>query len=443
MAEITSGRARRMLSVGGLTTSVGGSYLWQALKRPFQSASEQDRTLLETHVRNAAKIVSRSQELRGAFMKLVQMLSMRNDLLPPEALDVLATVQSQVPPMPYERVREVVIEDLGQPPEALFEHFEPEAFAAASLGQVHRARLPGGRTVAVKVQYPGVDATVRQDIKNIRALITVFTSIARDVMGQQVDKDEVAEELEARLAEELDYRAEAQNLERFRALLADDPEVVVPRVFPARSGRRVLTMQYLRGYPLSDLLLPGVDQGLKDWLALKLFRLLWRQVLELGALHGDPHPGNYLVTHHPRLGLLDFGSVRFFEPAIRRGYLRLARGILAGDDAEMAAACGDLGYQGGDPEALVRILHVVCEPLEHDTEYDARNYDLVERGWRIQQIAFAHKQLGAAPGHQVLLLRALAGLDAHLKALGAVHNYRRLFAEVVEAAAARHREEDA
>jgi predicted unusual protein kinase regulating ubiquinone biosynthesis (AarF/ABC1/UbiB family) len=308
--------------------------------------------------------------------------------------------------------------------------------------------LAGGRTVAVKVQYPGVDVTVRQDIKNIRALIAVFTSIARDVMGREVDKDEIAEELEARLGEELDYRNEAQNLVRFRTLLADDPEVVVPRVFPERSGRRVLTMQYLQGYPLADVLLPGVDQSLKDWLALKLFRLLWRQVLELGALHADPHPGNYLVSihprlGHPRLGLLDFGSVRFFEPAVRRGYVRLARAILAGDDAEMAAACGDLGYRGGDVEAIVRILHVVCEPLEHDVEYDPRHYDLVERGWRIQQIAFEHKQLGSAPGHQVLLLRALAGLDAHLKALGAVHNYRRLFAEVVEKAAARTAEEDA
>jgi predicted unusual protein kinase regulating ubiquinone biosynthesis (AarF/ABC1/UbiB family) len=442
MADLTSGRARRMLSVGGLTTSVGSSYLWQALKRPFQSASEKEQSLLETHVRNAAKIVSRSQELRGAFMKLVQMLSMRNDLLPPEALEVLATVQSQVPPMPWERVREVLAADLGQPPEALFEDFEPDAFAAASLGQVHRARLPGGRTVAVKVQYPGVDATVRQDIKNIRALITVMMGIG-EALGQQVDKEEVIAELEARLAEELDYQNEARNMERFRALLADDPEVVVPRVFPERSGRRVLTMQYLRGYPLSELMLPGVDQAMKDWIALKLFRLMWRQVLDLGALHGDPQPGNYLVTHHPRLGLLDFGSVRFFEPAIRRGYLRMARGILAGDDAEMMAACRDLGYRGGDLEAVVRILHVVCEPLEHDVEYDARNYDLVERGWRIQQIAFEHKQLGAAPGHQVLLLRALAGLDANLKALGAVHNYRRLFAEVVEAAAVRHAQEDA
>src|SRR6185295_3289582 len=147
-----SGRARRMLSVGRLTTTVGSSYLWQAVKRPFQSASRTERTLLEAHVRNAQRVVAGSKELRGAFMKLAQMLSMRNDLFPAEALEVLSVVQSSVPPMPFEQIRELLTEELGAPPEELFRRFEPDAFAAASLGQVHRAELPAGDPVAIKVQ---------------------------------------------------------------------------------------------------------------------------------------------------------------------------------------------------------------------------------------------------------------------------------------------------
>ena len=139
MAEITAGRARRMLSVGGLTTAVGGSYLWQAMKRPFQSSERQDAALLETHLRNARRLVERSTELRGAFTKLAQLLSMRNDLFPQEALDVLAAVQSSVPPMPWKTVRGVLTRELGAPPEERFRHIEHAAFAAASLGQVHRA----------------------------------------------------------------------------------------------------------------------------------------------------------------------------------------------------------------------------------------------------------------------------------------------------------------
>src|SRR5439155_4948 len=222
VADITSGRTRRMLSVGRLTTSVGGSYLWQAIQRPFQSASRHERTLLETHIRNAQRVVARSKELRGAFMKLAQMLSMRSDLLPAEALEVLSVVQSSVPPMPWARIRRVLAAELGAPPEERFRRFEREAFAAASLGQVHRAELARGQRVAVKVQYPGVAATVQQDLKNVKALLRVFTAMARDLARQDVDTGEVAAELEARLREELDYLNEAANLERFRRLLADD-----------------------------------------------------------------------------------------------------------------------------------------------------------------------------------------------------------------------------
>jgi predicted unusual protein kinase regulating ubiquinone biosynthesis (AarF/ABC1/UbiB family) len=437
MADITSGRTRRMLSVGRLTTAVGSSYLWQALKRPFQSASRAERTLLEAHIRNAERIVSRSTELRGAFMKLAQMLSMRRDLFPVEALEVLSVVQSSAPPMPFTDVRRVLAEELGPSAERAFRRFEPEAFAAASLGQVHRAETRSGEAVVVKVQYPGIADTVRQDVKNVKALIRVLTTIARDVMRQDINRDEVAAELEARLHEELDYEHEAQNLERFRRLLADDPEVMIPRVYRKLTTRRVLTMSRLEGYPIQDIMAPGVDQKLKDWVAVKLFRLLWRQVLEFGVLHTDPHPGNYLVTHHPRLGILDFGAVRVFEPPIRRAYLRLARGLLAHDDGEIGAACRDLGFLGpkDDPAPLVRIVHIVSEPLERDAPFDPQDYDLMERAAQVTQVAFAHRVF-RAPGHQVFMFRALLGGDAYLKALGTVRNWHRIFRATVEAAGA-------
>src|SRR5439155_21681419 len=182
---------------------------------------------------------------------------------------------------------------------------------------------------------------------------------------------------------------------------------------------RVLTMEYLEGYPINAILAPGVDQTLKDWIAVKLFRLLWRQVLEFGVLHTDPHPGNYLVTHHPRLGILDFGSVRVFEPEIRAGYLALARGLLAPDDARIAAACRALGFvpEGADPAPLVRMMHIVCEPLERDAPFDPRSYDVMERAGQVTQLAFEHR-LFRTPGHQVFLFRALVGVDAYLRALG-------------------------
>src|SRR5262249_17565299 len=152
------------------------------------------------------------------------------------------------PPMPYDRVRDVLTSELGAPPEERFASFEREAFAAASLGQVHRATLADGTVVAVKVQYPNVADTVRQDLKNVRTLVKTVTTLVRDVMRQDFDREEVVRELEARLQEELDYRREADNVELFRRLFAGDREVMIPRVYRELSAGRVLTLEFLDGY---------------------------------------------------------------------------------------------------------------------------------------------------------------------------------------------------
>ena len=427
-STLTTGRARRVLKVGTLTTSVGGSYIWQALKRPFQSEARTERDLLDTHVRNALRIVERSTELKGAFMKLTQMLSMRSDLLPLAALEILATVQSSVPPMPYDVIRERITHELGAPPERCFARFEPVAFAAASLGQVHRAVLPTGEDVVVKIQYPGVDETVVQDLKNARALLQTFARIGRDVMRQKIDASEIYAELEERLGEELDYVNEAANLARFRRLFADDPELVVPEPYPAFSSRRVLTMSALEGYPLQDILAPGVEQGLKDWVAIKYFRILWRQIFEFGVLHTDPHPGNYLVTHHPRLCMLDLGSVRVFPDPIRRGYVALARAILADDEAAMSDAFVRLGYldAADDPAPMFRIMRIIFEPVLHDRPYDPRQYHPVDRAMEVAAIGLEHR-IFKAPGHRLFLVRALIGLESYVQQFGTVANWHRLF----------------
>jgi len=432
-SRLTRGRARRVLKVGELATSVGTSYVWEALKSPFRSKGQRQQALLDTHIRNAVRIVESSKELKGAFMKLVQMLSMRDDMLPAEALSVLSVVQSQVPPMAYAEIRAQVKRELGRTPEQLFRAFDEEAFAAASLGQVHRAVLKDGTEVVVKVQYPGVDETVEQDLSNIKALLQVFQMIGRDVMQQKIDNREVYQELEERLHEELDYVNEAKNIALFQKMFADDPEVMIPEVYPEYCSRRVLTMSRIDGYPLADILKPGIDQSTKDWVALKYFRVTWRQIFEFGTLHTDPHPGNYLVSFHPRLALLDFGSIRVFPEQIRRGYHGLAEAMLADDAPAMAANLVRLGFldRGDDPEPMIRIMRLIFEPVLVDRKYDPRKYDVLERGMQIATIGIENR-LFKAPGHRVFLARALIGLDAYLKQLGTVANWHRVFRACVE-----------
>jgi predicted unusual protein kinase regulating ubiquinone biosynthesis (AarF/ABC1/UbiB family) len=431
--NLTRGRTKRVLKVGELATSVGSSYIWEALKSPFRSAPKRQQALLDTHIRNAMRIVESSKELKGAFMKLVQMLSMRDDILPTEALKVLSVVQSQVPPMAYEEIRAQVRRELGKYPEQLFQRFDQEAFAAASLGQVHRASLKTGEEVVVKVQYPGVDETVQQDLRNVKALLQVFTLIGRDVMRQNIDQSEVYQELEERLHEELDYINEAKNIALFQKMFADDDEVLIPAVYPEFSSRRVLTMSLLEGYPFSDVLKPGVDQALKDWVALKYFRVMWRQIFEFGTLHTDPHPGNYLVTYHPKLAILDFGSIRIFPENIRKAYHGLAGAILRRDNKAMADCLVRLGFidKGDDPTGMIKIMDVIFEPVLVDEVYDPRDYDSLEKGMEVASIGLEHR-LFKAPGHRVFLARALIGLDSYLKQLGTVANWHRIFTACVE-----------
>ena len=430
---LTQGRAKRALQVGSLTTSVGSSYLWHTLKRPFQSANKKEQELLDLHLQNALRIVESSRELRGAFMKLVQMLSMRSDLFPSEVLHILSVVQSSVPPMDYDLIRAQVKKELGKYPEQLFKSFDREAFAAASLGQVHRACLKSGEEVVMKVQYPGVDETVEQDLKNIQALLHIFTLITRDVLRQKFDASEIYQEMEERLKEELDYVHEANNIALFQRLFADDADVIIPRVYPDFSSRRVLTMGYIDGYKIQDILAPGVDKELKDWVAIKYFRITWRQIVEFGVLHTDPHPGNYLVTYHPKLAMLDFGSVRVFPDEIRTGYLMLAKAILERDEKTMACCFVLLGYLGpdDDPAPLVRVMYIIFEPVLEDRVYDPRDFDSVGKTMEITAIGLENR-IFRAPGHRLFLVRALLGLDSYVHQFGTATNWHRLFRECVE-----------
>jgi len=430
---LTQGRTKRALQVGSLTTSVGSSYLWHALKRPFQSAGKKEQELLDLHLQNALRIVDSSRELRGAFMKLVQMLSMRNDLFPPEVLNILSVVQSSVPPMDYDLIRAQVKRELGKYPEQLFKSFDSRAFAAASLGQVHRARLKSGEDVVVKIQYPGVDETVGQDLKNMKALLQVFTLITRDVLRQKFDATEIYQEMEERLREELDYLHEANNIALFQRLFADDDEMIIPRVHPDFSSRRVLTMEFIDGYKLQDILAPGVDKELKDWVAVKYFQITWRQLFAFGVLHTDPHPGNYLVTYHPKLAMLDFGSVRLFPEEIRKGYHALAKAILARDEETMARCFVLLGYldPADDPAPLVRIMYIIFEPVLEDRVYDPHDFHSVEKAMEVTAIGLENRIFNA-PGHRLFLVRALLGLDSYVQQFGTVTNWHRLFRGCVE-----------
>jgi predicted unusual protein kinase regulating ubiquinone biosynthesis (AarF/ABC1/UbiB family) len=431
--SITSGRARRAIKMGELASQVGSSYLWNQLRRPFLSVPARERELLETHIRNAQRIVESSTQLRGAFMKLIQMLSIRKDLLPGEALDVLRATQSSVPPMNFATISEQIRKEIGKRPEAIFRSFDQTAFAAASLGQVHRAVTRDGVEVAVKVQYPGVEDTVEQDLRNLKLLLRTLQALGHDLMRQQIDTGSVYKELEQRLREELDYLNEARNMTEFGRRLGGDDQLMIPRYIKEMSSRRVLTMTFVDGYPLADVMGPEVDFDLREWVAEKIHEFAWRQILEFGMLHTDFHPGNYLVSHHPRLGVLDFGSIRRFPEPVRKANVMVARAILSGDDKSLGIAMTRLGYIERDqnPAPMVKIIHMLFEPMIVDRKFDPADYDTVAKAAKVGEIALENR-LYKSPAHSVFLIRALVGLEGITRGLGVKTNYRRIFESAVE-----------
>ncbi|HXN84565.1 MAG TPA: AarF/ABC1/UbiB kinase family protein [Candidatus Binataceae bacterium] len=433
--DITSGRARRAIKMGELASQVGYSYLWTSLRRPFLNAGAREKELLETHIKNAQRIVEGSSQLRGAFLKLIQMLSMRHDLLPGEALDVLRATQSGVPPMSYPMIAEQIRKELGDKPERLFRNFDQTAFAAASLGQVHRAKLKDGRDVAVKVQYPGVEKTVDQDLQNLKLLLTTLGSLARDVMRQKVDVATVYGELEVRLKEELDYYLEARNMTEYGKSFADDPGIMIPQVVKDLSSQRVLTMTYIDGYPLIDVLGGAVEEDLRRWVARKCSEFAWRQLLEFGMIHTDFHPGNYLVTYHPKIGVLDFGSIRRFSESIRKGYLQVAKAIVDDDDKSLVSGLTKLGFidRVQDPKPMLQVIHILFEPMYTRGEFDPVSYDTVKKVQQVGELALGNK-LYKSPDHSVFLLRALVGLEGIITGLAVKDNYREIFVRCVERA---------
>jgi predicted unusual protein kinase regulating ubiquinone biosynthesis (AarF/ABC1/UbiB family) len=272
-------------------------------------------------------MVTEMQDLRGPAMKLGQLLSMQSGVLPDEALAELSTLQREAPGMHPSLVRAQFRAAMGKSPEQLFRSFEDVPFAAASLGQVHRAVTRGGETVAVKIQYPGIDDAVRNDFKWLRAV-----SAASQM--KRYFPETLMRELEVHIVAETDYAQEARNIEFFRRGLAPLGYVEVPRVHADLSRGTVLTLSHVAGESIDAFLARRPSQRVRDLVGERLFELFYFQLLRLEAFHADPHWGNYLFRTDGTIGLVDFGCVKY----LTREFVDNLRAVFlyAGDRASAA-----------------------------------------------------------------------------------------------------------
>ncbi|MHB1048248.1 MAG: ABC1 kinase family protein [Thermoanaerobaculia bacterium] len=314
----------RLLELGGLAVRAGTSTAASFVSSLGRPAAAREALQLEELVRNARRLVATLGEMKGAAMKVGQMLSLQDALLPPEVAAVLRSLQKETPSLPLEMVEDQLAEELGDPLQ-LFASFEPEAFAAASIGQVHRAVLRDGRQVAVKIQYPGIDRMVEADLGNLRRVLKSVVALV-----SKVDFEPIWQELRARLREELDYLHEAERMRRMAELHAGVPEIVIPRVVEEASTGRILTTEYEEGLSPDEACSPETPQHLKDRWGVVLFDFLLRGLLEHRLLHADPNLANFSFRRDGRVVVYDFGCVKEVPLRLARGYRGLCRAALEG-----------------------------------------------------------------------------------------------------------------
>ena len=333
---------KRGLRIGKLAATLSGSYLGYQFQNLFREKDQDGQRKLDFQKRASRQVRRELQELKGPVMKLGQMLSNQEAMIPKDVLDELAGLQMHAPAMHPTLARAQFKTSCGKPPEEVFDEFSTTPFAAASLGQVHRAVTRKGRTVAVKIQYPAIKTAITNDFKLLRAA-TVGGGIRSYLTKSMLD------ELESVIVSETDYQREAANLSMFRKALKPLGYVRVPKPLPKYSTGRVLTMSMLDGEHLEDWLERNPSRELRDRLGARLFELFYYQIHVVGVLHADPHPGNYLFSGDGDIGLVDFGCVKEIPPEIAEVLNTIAlSGPTLGD--QTADRLVDLLWQGEAPD---------------------------------------------------------------------------------------------
>jgi predicted unusual protein kinase regulating ubiquinone biosynthesis (AarF/ABC1/UbiB family) len=320
-------RLGRGLAAIRLVARGGARYAGNA-PRLFMTAGEQRQQLRnDLALQTAEDVAATLGAMKGVLMKIGQMASYVDDGLAPDVRRTLGRLQDSVPPMSPELAAGVITEEFGQPPEQVFARWDPEPIAAASIGQVHRAITHDGRAVAVKVQYPGIAETIAADLRNVSLLRRMLKITAP---GQDVDA--LLDELRDRVAEELDYRREAENQRRFAEYYDGHPTIHVPKIVPELSTRRVVTSDLATGARFAEL--ATWSQHERDLAGETIYRYVFRSLYDMRAFNGDPHPGNYLFHGDGKVTFLDYGLVKYFSRDELRPLMDMARYLCVEDDAE-------------------------------------------------------------------------------------------------------------
>lgn len=407
-STVPSGRLSRLMRLGQMATGVAGNMLLAGARELAQGRRPNISDLLLTPA-NALRITQQLAQMRGAAMKVGQLISMdAGDLLPAELAAILARLRSDAHAMPQRQVQAVLTANWGAQWQQRFEPFLFTPIAAASIGQVHRAKTLDGRDLAIKVQYPGVRASISSDVDNVATLLRLS-----GLLPSTLDITPLLLEAKRQLREETNYQAEGTHLQRFADLLLDAPEFVVPRLHTDLTTPDVLAMSFVEGVPIESML--DSPQAERDRIVRLLMELLFRELFEFGLMQTDPNFANYRYDPVTRqLILLDFGATRAFAPSFGQAYRQLMAAAMVGDRRAMQQAAMAIGYfdertRSEHQSAVLDMMQMALEPLRCSGDFDFGHNDMFEQlrqsgmalglerdFWHIPPIdtLFLHRKLG-------------------------------------------------
>ncbi len=376
--------------------------LWWLRRTRFLCGAKRQRVAASAlYTRQARQFVAFAMQMGGLIIKLGQFLSVRIDVLPREYIHELGALQDALPPVGAAEIVAVIERELGRPLADVFAEFDEAPLAAASLGQVHRARLATGEDVAVKVLRPGVEDVIDTDVRSLRSIMRLLGRFT--VVSRYLDVNEFCDDFEATFRDELDYEKEAHSAGVFARNFAKNEHVVIPRVFEEFSTRRVLTMEFMDGVKVNELAAidaAGVD---RHQVAVGLLELYLQMFLVDGFFHADPHPGNVFVRADGVIQLIDFGMVGTIPDRQRRDYRTLIAGVLAKDPGLVVDSLRRLGFlrRGADTRVLKQVLGPVMESMFTDVSalyQGAPVLDQMMSGEGMQQFTLDHDTLEALRG---------------------------------------------
>ena len=416
----------RLWTLGELSGQVALAYLALWMRQWFSDAETRERRAMETNLQVALKIFRHLGYLRGAMTKLGQAAGNLPHILPGQIAETLDRLHFEAPPMHFSLIREVLCNELGKAPEELFARFDKEAFAAASLGQVHRAQLKSGEQVAVKIQYPGIARTIDADFRNLGALMFPMR-LGKD---WEYVRAQFAE-IHRMLNQEVDYEREAETTRQAGRLFQPEEGFLIPRVYDEYSTRRVLTTEYVPGVHLQDFLASNPSQQLRNHFGTKMFLAHFRMYYAY-MNYGDPHPGNYIFLNDGRLGLIDFGCVQYSGPE-EREILRLSERLIEEDETvipELQRLTSGIGPDDPEKEVYRRMLedsrNWMMEPVRQKGAFDFGDESYLKRGFEWFSGVVRRHQVRGHPMF-VYFHRSVFGLKAMLYRMraqvdvGAVH----------------------